>query len=224
MARRTGARIRFALAIGCWFVAAAAWGQPFPQCTPVTFESGTSEGYTLSGPWHVSTSCGANSGAHSTTNVLYYGSDANCNYDLGTTSGTADSLPTVLPAPAEVRFNSRLQVESDTGFDLVEVQASTDGGGTWTTILDKSRLPNDNAWHPVSGVISGPGSTVQVRFSLDTVDGQVNSTLGWMIDDIQVCYATLPPVPASNHLTLALLAAALSGLAFLAFRRRARAR
>jgi hypothetical protein len=221
----TGARIRFALAIGIAFVATAAWGQPFPKCTPVTFESGTTEGYTVSGLWHVSTTCGANTGPHTTPNVLYYGIEGQCNFDNGApNSGNADSTLIVFPSPAEVRFNSRLGVEGGS-FDLATVQFSIDGGGSWTTFLDKSGMPNDGTWHAVAKSIPGGASnTVRLRFALDTIDNQFNDGLGWMVDDIQVCYGSYPPIPASNHATLALLAAALSGLAFVAFRRRARAR
>ena len=215
---------RAAVALATTLLAPGAWGQALPACTPITFESGTTEGFATSGLWHVSTACGANAGAHSTPNVLYYGIDGTCIYDNGAiNSGTADSPPIQVPGASEVRFNSRLSVEGDTDFDLANVQYSTDGGGSWQPLLDKSAMFNDGAWHAIVAPLPVLSvSSVQLRFAFNTVDNQFNSALGWMVDDIQVCRQPSVPVPASNPGSLALMAAllALAASGALRFRRR----
>jgi hypothetical protein len=211
-------------------IAGQAWGQALPGCTPVQFNGGSNDGFTVSGLWHVSSTCGAQSGAHSTPYALYYGIDGACNFNTGASnSGTADSPPMSVAPGVSILFNSRRSAETGS-FDVTTVEYSIDDGGSWTTFVssfdDGDAIPNDNQWHAVAFSLpagaTGTG-TARFRFGFSTGDDISNDGFGWMIDDIQVCtvpHVAAAPIPVSDPRLLLLMAAALSLLAFGALRRR----
>lgn len=210
--------------------ASQAWGQALPRCSPVQFNGGSNDGFAVSGLWHVSSTCGAQSGVHSTPYALYYGIDGACNFDnAATNSGQATSPPFSVAPGLSILFNSRREAETGS-FDITTIEYSIDDGGSWTTFVstndDADALPNDGEWHAVAFQLpagaTGTG-TARFRFGFSTGDNISNDGLGWMVDDIQVCtvpHVAAAPIPVSDPRLLLLMAAALSLLAFGALRRR----
>lgn len=121
-----------------------------------------------------------------------------CDYNTGTRNASNLVSPAVVvTSPVTLTFNYLLFVESTTNVDLTFVDVSTDGGATWATVLDKSDLINDNAWHTATVDLSpfvGAATSVRVRFRFDSVDSLFNSTTGWHIDDVQICGDVVAPV------------------------------
>lgn len=99
----------------------------------------------------------------------------------------------------------------DTGFDVMEVKVSVDGGSTWDTL---GRL-NPTADHPdkavnipySSGGFNMPGawvkmqydlskyagSQIRLRFSFSTNDPKYNAFRGWFIDDLSISSSAIAP-------------------------------
>lgn len=169
-------------------------------CTGFDFESG-SQGFTtvnVSGTaplWHLENAlCRAFLPGHSNPFTFYYGQDATCNYNTGARNASNLVSPPINVtgtfAPFTVGLNYLLFVESSSSFDTTFVDISTNGGTTWTQILSKANLINDNQWHNVSVDVTaqiGSATSVQLRFRFDSVDNLVNSSTGWHVDDVLVC-------------------------------------
>lgn len=174
-------------------------GTPF-ACQGFDFESGA-QGFTVEPVfgtplvlWHVTNNlCRAQLAGHSTPSTFYYGQDGTCNYDTGARNAAnlispSISLTTTFP-PYSIGFNYLLFVEGG-GFDTTFVDVSTDNGATWTQVLSKANLINDNQWHYVAKDITaqvGAAASVRLRFRFDTIDNIANTTTGWHVDDILVC-------------------------------------
>jgi len=167
--------------------------------TPITFETGA-QGFTVqpvAGPalWHVTSNmCGAQLPGHSLTSTFYYGRDSDCTYLEGTRTASNLISPQIfIPTdlrPVAISFNYLLAVEGGF-FDQVNVDVSANNGASWTPLLSKVNLINDGAWHNASAFVPdgvvGTSSFIRLRFRLDTIDSLFNSTIGWHIDDVQVC-------------------------------------
>jgi hypothetical protein len=174
-------------------------------CQVFDFAGGASQGFTvvpvagtpLATPlWHETNGlCRAFLTGHSTPYTFYYGTDLNCNYNTGARNASNLVSPTInlsgTFAPFSISFNYLLFVEGG-GFDTTFVDLSTNGGTTWTQILSKADLINDNQWHNVSKDVTsvvGMSTSVRLRFRFDSIDNIANSTTGWHVDDITVCGA-----------------------------------
>lgn len=170
-------------------------------CTGFDFEGGALQGFTtvptFGTPvtlWHVTNGlCRSFLTGHSTPYTFYYGQDGTCNYSTGARNAADLISPSVSLAgrfpPFSVGFNYLLFVEGG-GFDPAFVDISTNNGTTWTQILSKANLINDNQWHNVSTDVTsvvGAATSVRLRFRFDTIDNIANSTTGWHVDDIAVC-------------------------------------
>lgn len=203
-------------------------------CTSFLFDDGTLQGFTLEltqGPdllWHTTDICRAELAGHSAPFSLYYGQDASCNYNNAVRNGANAISPPIdvstLHDPIEFSFNYLLFVESSVSFDTVFVDFTTDGGGTWTPIVVKADLTNDNQWHfhflDLSSQLAG-SSTVQFRFRFDSVDNLVNSSTGWHVDDIQLCGTqVVEEIPTLNGVGISILAAGLALLGLIFLKRR----
>ena len=170
-------------------------------CTTFDFAGGSAQGFTVQpvfgtplALWHLTNNlCRALLGGHSTPFTFYYGQDATCNYNTGARNAANLISPPISLAgkfaPFTVNFNYLLFVEGG-GFDTTFVDISTDNGATWTQILSKANLINDNQWHNVSTNVTafvGAATSVRLRFRFDSIDNIANSTTGWHVDDISVC-------------------------------------
>jgi hypothetical protein len=167
-------------------------------CQGFDFESGD-QGFTVQSVtgtplWHVTNNlCRAQLAGHSTPSTFYYGQDGTCNYDTGARNASnlvspSISLAGIFP-PYSIGFNYLLFVEGG-GFDTTFVDISTDNGTTWTQVLSKANLINDNQWHNAAVSVTaqvGTAASVRLRFRFDTIDNIANATTGWHIDDVLVC-------------------------------------
>ncbi|WP_234340250.1 S8 family serine peptidase [Gorillibacterium timonense] len=93
--------------------------------------------------------------------------------------------------------------EIETRYDAGTVEASKDGGATWTELLRFSSSTDGKKWSSVvydlSAYVGGP---VQFRFHLKT-DTSVNKA-GWYIDDFRITEDTAPTsVPTASRVELA---------------------
>lgn len=171
-------------------------------CSSFDFESGA-QGFTVvpdfgtgvSTPlWHLDNAlCRAFLTGHTQPFTFYYGQDSTCNYNTGARNAASLISPPISLtgtfAPFSLGFNYLLFVEGG-GFDTTFVDISTDGGTTWTQVLSKANLINDNQWHNVARDITavvGAASSVRVRYRFDSIDNIANSTTGWHVDDVLVC-------------------------------------
>ncbi len=170
-------------------------------CQVFDFAGGATQGFTtvpvFGTPlilWHPTNGfCRANLAGHSTPFTFYYGRDAFCNYNTGARNAANLISPAISLAgkfaPFSVSFNYLLFVEGG-GFDSTFVDISTDNGATWTQILSKANLINDNQWHNVVRNVTsfvGAATSIRLRWRFDSVDNIANSTTGWHVDDISVC-------------------------------------
>lgn len=146
---------------------------PFSLLPPLAYDG--MEGaatFTGSGTWAVTSSV-ANSGAKSWTDSPAGNYPDNVNSTL--TYGTSINVT----GPMSATFLMRHDLES--GFDFLTVEASTNGGGSWTPLLSvtgQSGASFQGFSVPLTPFV---GQTVQLRFHL-TADGSVNGD-GVYIDD-----------------------------------------
>src|SRR5215813_14638972 len=130
-------------------------------CTSLDFAGGSAQGFTVlpmfgTSPalWHVANNtCRAELAGHSTPFDFYYGMEGFCNYNTGDRNAAnlvspSISLTGLLP-PFQLSLNYLLFVESSGAFDQTFVDLSTNGGATWTQVLSKGNLTNNNQWHNV---------------------------------------------------------------------------
>ena len=178
-----------------------AGGGTTVACQVFDFAGGATQGFTtvpvFGTPlilWHPTNgACRAFLTGHSTPFTFYYGQDATCNYNTGARNASNLISPPISLAgkfaPFSVSFNYLLFVEGG-GFDSTFVDISTDNGATWTQILSKANLINDNQWHNVVRNVTsfvGAATSIRLRWRFDSVDNIANSTTGWHVDDISVC-------------------------------------
>ena len=114
--------------------------------------------------------------------------------------------------PLSLNFKTWWEIEAvnpnEKGFDLMDIQVSTDGGENYKTIarlnplsdpettLLKAPLPFTNFGFNLAPAISqqepisldefAGQANVKLRFQFKTVDGLYNGFRGWMIDDIEI--------------------------------------
>lgn len=150
-------------------------------------ESGDN-GWAGSGLWH-RTMHRASSGSAS----WYFGQEGIWTYDTGgIASGTLTSPEIDLSGYQEaiLMFNYFRIVESYGGaYDVTAVEASRDGGTTWSSLwrLDTSAASSESwAGSGVVALAGCAGGRMRLRLSFDTVDDSANGFEGWYVDDIRV--------------------------------------
>jgi hypothetical protein len=161
------------------------------------FQGPSLDGFSATGLWHVTATNGGGLPGHTVPDFAYYGIDAQGNYDTGgTNSGDLTSGPIALLAggSASLSFNYRLQTEGFVPFDKADVQISTDGGVTFTTVASNTgaqdggvNLPDTLVWSAFTVDLSAfAGQNIVVRFHFDSVDAGFNDFLGWQVDDVSI--------------------------------------
>lgn len=185
-------------------------GNNLPGSNPVLFSDNFENGLggitvtnTYGSMWHLSIGHGAESG-HSQSHSMYFGQGETAtgggNYDDGSRVAGYIATPLIaLPTglAATVNFNYILQTEANTGYDLAELQISTNGFQSYTTLAQYNVVAESSSWKaatPVS-LSAYEGHTVQLRWFFDSVDQYYNDYEGWYVDDINV--STAPP-PATE--------------------------
>ncbi len=155
------------------------------------------------GLWHWSTACRA-SGSDAS---LYYGIDAECNYDAGRTEGVVTSPPIDVRcavAPVELTFNYYLETEDSPPYDVASVEVSSNGFATYRKVGGNDTgllLDPSGSWRSTDpiDVSSLAGDVMQVRFRFRTRDSGLNDYSGFYVDDVNVSAAvySAPPEPAA---------------------------
>jgi hypothetical protein len=126
---------------------------------------------------------------------LYYGNPAVQNFDCAgaANNGTATSGLITLPAGgSSVTFWVWIATECCTTYDQLTMQVLPSTGGS-VTVWDRNNF-TEGASGNTGGVFimqtvdlsAYNGTTVQLRFTFNTVDGAVNGSEGVYIDDIFV--------------------------------------
>lgn len=161
-----------------------------------SFDFESDPGLSTTGLWHRTTACMAGTSGHSQPTALFYGIDAQCDYSNGgINSGTATlppiSLTSVVPR-IRLNFNYFLETEHLSPYDAAAAEVSVDGNPYQIVARNHplaSAVPLADAsggWTPAAIDLSQASSTVQLRFSFDTVDGVLNAFPGFYVDDVQV--------------------------------------
>ena len=150
------------------------------------------------GLWHLATGCNSALSGHSTPTVLYYGRDDTCNYDNATENqGVVTSPPISLAGYSgmiEMTVNYFLETEGQpVTYDKAGIEVSENGGpfvsvahndGTSGPVLLTDPV---SIWtEAVIDLTAFTGSSIQIRFSFNTVDNIFNSYAGFYIDDVEI--------------------------------------
>lgn len=143
-------------------------------------------GYTATGLWHV-TATRAFLGSRS----FWYGQEATGNYDTGSANAGALTSPVIdlreATAPIILSFAQLIDVEDAPGFDRLTVTVTDADAAANTVSFAKQSGSTGGAFAfrvlPLDGFA---GRRVRLAFSFNTVDGALNRTAGWLVDDIRV--------------------------------------
>lgn len=137
--------------------------------------------------------------------VAYYGDNDAMNY--GTSGARTTGLLSLIDNPAglevgeaqyiELSFDSCRKVEQfSSGYDQTKVQVRFDTATTWHTVWYKdSANENSTEWtreqanHGIPFEVPDGAERMWVRFVFDSVDSWYNTYFGWMVDNIQICFA-----------------------------------
>ena len=202
-------------------------GVPVPIFSE-TFEGGLGSfalGTETQNLWHVSAACASLQPGHSTPNALYFGIDSSCTYSNGlAVAGTATSVPIAIAdtSVVKLRFNYFLTTEHSSSFDKASIQVSINGGA-FAIVASNNQggvaLQETTAWTagevdlaPLVAGLSAP--SLRLRVAFDSLDAILNSTVGFVVDDIKVLGPaggstnTAPVVSAGPDQTITLPAAA----------------
>ncbi|MGH9866859.1 MAG: hypothetical protein ACREAA_01655 [Candidatus Polarisedimenticolia bacterium] len=152
--------------------------------TPIFEEHGeqTKALWTPTGHWHNSTNT-CEPDQHAGERGWYYGNAHLCSYSNGFAGGLL--APTVVDFPADARLTFWSRLGTQIGVDVAEVQLSTTGtGGPYSTVFSPSDSTMLWRYGGVHNLFNNPTDTVDLQFGFSS-DGSVSS-LGWMVDDIQL--------------------------------------
>lgn len=119
-----------------------------------------------------------------------------CNYNNAARNFGSLLTPAFTSATVpNLHFNSFLDVEPGSGYDIADVQLSVDGG-TFSRILliNKARM---NLWDTYdTGLTACAGHSCQLKFFFDTVDSTSNNTRGWYLANFSLVGS--PPMPTTT--------------------------
>ncbi|QWV97167.1 putative Ig domain-containing protein [Geomonas nitrogeniifigens] len=152
-------------------------------------ESGGDKWESAGGLWHlVNGQTSTNGNSHSGSTSWWYGQESTGNYDVGITSGALVSKPFTVGTGASLKFWSWEQTEGNTSYDTRKVFLSTDGGATWSLLVQLTDATS--SWHQVvTSLAPYAGMTVKLKFEFNSVDGVGNAYRGWYLDDVTVAGA-----------------------------------
>ncbi|MCK4757050.1 MAG: DUF2341 domain-containing protein [Thermoplasmata archaeon] len=133
--------------------------------------------------------------ANSPSNAWWFGNSSTGNYDIGErVNGSLISPPVYLPSSSTFGaaiFSHWFDVEDvGPGKDImnVSVKNTTDSGWTELRSWDSESTPITSWYQEIIDISGWLGNFVQIKFTFDSVDGNLNDYAGWHIDDF-VLYA-----------------------------------
>ncbi len=146
-----------------------------------TFNNGLPSDWSASGLWHVTDACNPGQVSCDGGMFAYFGIDGQCNFSNGSAvSGSLSSsllkVPTI--GPPSLEFCYRFNVESGPPYDAGAVLIN--GTPVWE--------PTQNPfWGEAKINLSAyAGQDVQIEFTFDSLDAQLNTNLGWQVDGIRL--------------------------------------
>jgi cysteine-rich repeat protein len=172
------------------------------------FEGGCPAGWTLSGDWQCGTPSGVGpTAAHSGTLCLGTVISGSYNNGLNYATCTADSPAIALPAGAEPYLSFSLWLDTESGYDGVNVKISTDGGNNFTQLTGVDppyvgTLDGEEAWYGnqssagwqqvTADLAAYAGQNVVLRFAFRSDFSGVDP--GAYLDDVAVVQALMIPI------------------------------
>lgn len=156
------------------------------------FESGAN-GWTNTGLWNLTNNPDR---SYSTPHSWYYGQTLYKDYKDGTPNTGDLTSPPISLTPANetfvLSFWYRYQTEGNgKHWDQRWVQISKDGG-PFKNIYQLYDDPSNFWLNPSIDLSEYAGSTIQIRFHFETLDGAFNAFEGWYIDDVTVTKTSMP--------------------------------
>ncbi|MBD3559009.1 proprotein convertase P-domain-containing protein, partial [Planktothrix sp. FACHB-1355] len=151
-------------------------------------------GGAVTGLWHLSTGR-SNQPGHSPDDSMYFGQgegpNGGGNFNVGFTAGriTSPEIQLSSTGSAALSFNYFLQTEGlPSSYDKARVLISQDGGSFQPIVSNADLLldPTTGWTNATVDLSSYAGSTIQIQFDFNTVDGIANSFEGWYVDDVVV--------------------------------------
>ena len=147
-----------------------------------TFAGGLPSGWSATGLWHASNSCSPGATCDGTTSFMYYGLDAQCNFENGNTNSGVLKAPTIDLTGASgtvvLDFCYNLETENNSSFDHAQVRVNG------VVVLD---LEESASWKAVSLDLSAfSGQLVNLEFFFDTVDSILNNFNGFQVDSVKL--------------------------------------
>jgi hypothetical protein len=169
-----------------------------PAPSTIVFADGAENGigtWTASGLWHVTATRAATG-----TASFWYGQEATGNYNTGAantgtlTSPIIDLAGVEQPALVVAQY---LDVEEGTTWDLVTITVRDVDDAAVTVVGAKTTGFTGGVFQPrVLDLAALTGRRVQIDFAFNTVDGILNDTVGWLVDDVTIIGAAQePPAP-----------------------------
>jgi len=146
-------------------------------------------GWIGTGLWHiVDESSGCNEHV-SPTHSWYYGQEPQCDFDVGTTSGTltSDLIDLTDTSQADYHVWYWFEGESSSSYDYLDIQIQVLGGET----VDLFQVADTtNGWEElVVDLAPYVGNQVYLKFYFNSVDGISNTYRGAYIDDVGIIAA-----------------------------------
>ncbi|MBN1295372.1 hypothetical protein JXA80_01240 [bacterium] len=161
-------------------------------------ESGEGE-WTYNGLWHIVPEASACNMSHSPAHSWYYGQEATCTFNTGsTTSGTLTSPIIDLTATTEAELHVWywFEGESSTTYDTVDISAQIVGGAS--VLLFTVSAPTGNWMELITDLTPICGNQIQLTFFFDSYDNIANDYQGAYIDDVEIIAAVPCEEPCVN--------------------------
>lgn len=127
---------------------------------------------------------------------LYFGDTAQCSYKVQTydrVCGAIVSPPLDLTTLdyATLTFDYLLETDRTAGRDIATLEGRKAVVGNWGVVADNQAagvggLIDDGNWHEFSMRLAATGTTSELRFTFDSVDGEQNGFRGFLIDNVEI--------------------------------------